>query len=521
MKQRECVLSIATAKMQIFSDNHKSFLDAGQKSSKSLENPRFIFKFVCIMGNTENKDFLLGRIRGKLPLSLGQQVRLTLLLCGPAILAQLASILLQFIDASMVGSLGAGPAASIGLVSTTTWIFGGFAMAASQGFSVQVAHLIGSNDFMGARKVLRQGLTSVTLFSLLLVLAGLSIADALPRWLGGSPDITREASAYFRTYILFLPAMQLGFFGSSMLQCSGNMKLPSLLNVLMCVLDVIFNFLLIFPTREIAGITVPGAGMGVKGAALGTGLAELITAGLMLYFLLVRSKELAVIHERGVSYRPTRVCLKNAFGITGPMWVQNMIMRGAHIASTVIVAPLGPVAIAANSFAITAEGFVYMPGYGMGDAATTLVGQSLGAGRRELVRSFTRITMALGIGMMGVLAVVMWLIAPQLMGVLSVDPDVVALGAKVLRIEAFAELGYAASIVAYGACVGAGDTLVPSGLNLGSMWLVRIIPAIFLTPVYGLTGYWIAMCIELNVRGLLFIWRVSGKQWLKHRIAET
>ena len=79
------------------------------------------------MGNTENKDFLLGRIRGKLPLSLGQQVRLTLLLCGPAILAQLASILLQFIDASMVGSLGAGPAASIGLVSTTTWIFGGFA----------------------------------------------------------------------------------------------------------------------------------------------------------------------------------------------------------------------------------------------------------------------------------------------------------------------------------------------------------------------------------------------------------
>lgn len=472
------------------------------------------------MGNSENKDFLLGRIRGKLPLSLGQQVRLTLLLCGPAILAQLASVLLQFIDASMVGSLGAGPSASIGLVSTTTWIFGGFAMATSQGFSVQVAHLIGSDDFKGARKVLRQGLTSVTVFSVLLALAGLAIAAPLPHWLGGSPDITDDASAYFRTFVLFLPAMQLGFFGSSMLQCSGNMKIPSLLNVLMCVLDVIFNFLLIFPTREIAGITVPGAGMGVRGAALGTGLAELITALLMLYFLLFRSKELAVRHEHG-SFRPTRVCLENAFGITGPMWVQNIIMRGAHVASTVIVAPLGPVSIAANSFAITAESFVYMPGYGMGDAATTLVGQSLGAGRKELVRSFTRITMALGIGMMAVLAVVMWLIAPQLMGLLSVDPDVVALGAKVLRIEAFAEMGYAASIVAYGACVGAGDTLVPSGLNLGSMWLVRILPAIFLTPVYGLTGYWIAMCIELNVRGLLFIWRVSGKQWLSHKIAET
>ena len=457
-------------------------------------------------------------------MSTGQQISLTLLLCGPAILAQLASVLLQFIDASMVGSLGAGPSASIGLVSTTTWIFGGFAMSASQGFSVQVAHLIGANDFKAARRVMRQGLASVIAFSVLLALLGILIAVPLPRWLGGSPDINADASGYFFIYAFFLPAMQLSFFGGSMLQCSGNMKVPSFLNVLMCVLDVIFNFLLIFPTREVSvlgvGWTLPGAGMGVRGAALGTALAETVTAVLMLYFLLVKSPELAVVREKG-SYRPTRVCLKNAFGITGPMWIQNVIMQGAHIASTVIVAPLGAIAIAANSFAITAESFVYMPGYGMENAATTLVGQSLGARRKELVRSFTRITMALGIGMMCVLAVVLWLFAPQIMSLLSADPDVVALGARVLRIEAFAEAGYAASIVAYGACIGAGDTKMPSVLNLTSVWLVRILPAVFLTPVYGLVGYWIAMCVELNIRGLLFIWRVSGRRWTEHRIIAT
>ena len=472
----------------------------------------------------ESKDILLEKIRNGQPLLLGQQVRLTLLLCGPAILAQLASVLLQFIDASMVGSLGAGPSASIGLVSSTTWIFMGFAMAASQGFSVQVAHLIGSNDFEGARKVLRQGLTSVIIFNLFLSLAGQAIADPLPRWLGGSADITDDASAYFLTYVRFLPAMQLSFFGSTMLSCSGDTKTPSLLNIMMCVLDIVFNFLLIFPTREISlfgtEFTMPGAGMGVRGAALGTGLAELITAIALLYFLLFRSKELAIVRERG-SFKPTALCLSNAFGITGPMWVQNVIMRGAHIASTVIVAPLGPIAIAANSFAITAESFCYMPGYGMGDAATTLVGQSLGAKRRDLVRSFSRITLVLGVGMMSALAVVMYFIAPQIMSLLSVDPEVVALGARVLRIEAFAEAGYAASIVAYGACVGAGDTAVPSMLNLGSMWFVRIIPAIFLTRVYGLVGYWIAMCVELNVRGLLFIWRISGQKWMKNMIQTT
>ena len=467
----------------------------------------------------ESKDILLGRIRDGLPLAKGQRVRLTLLLCGPAILAQVASVLLQFIDASMVGSLGANPSASIGLVSTSTWIFMGFAMATAQGFSVQVAHLIGSNDFEGARKVLRQGLASVILFSIFLSMVGQAIASPLPHWLGGSAEITDDATGYFTIFTLFLPAMQLSFFGSTMLSCSGNMKVPSLLNVMMCVLDVLFNFLLIFPTREIsvfgAALTMPGAGMGVRGAALGTGLAELITAMAMLYFLLVRSKELAIVREKG-HFRPTAVCLKNAFGITGPMWVQNVIMRGAHIASTVIVAPLGPVAIAANSFAITAESFCYMPGYGMGDAATTLVGQSLGAKRRDLVRSFSRITLLLGVGMMSSLAVVMYFFAPQIMSLLSVDPDVVALGARVLRIEAFAEAGYAASIVAYGACVGAGDTAVPSMLNLGSMWLVRIIPAIFLTRAFGLVGYWVAMCIELNVRGLLFVGRIRGDKWMKN-----
>lgn len=117
--------------------------------------------------------------------------------------------------------------------------------------------------------------------------------------------------------------------------------------------------------------------------------------------------------------------------------------------------------------------------------------------------------------MMCVLAVVMYFIAPQIMSLLSSDPDVVALGAKVLRIEAFAEAGYATSIVAYGVFVGAGDTLIPSILNLGSTWLVRIVPAIFLTKMYGLTGYWIAMCVELNVRGLVFLLRLRSDAWTK------
>ena len=470
----------------------------------------------------KQKDILLDRIRGNLDITVKERIKLVLLLAGPAILAQLASTLLQFIDASMVGSLGAGPSASIGLVSTSGWLIGGFCIAIAQGFSVQVAHNIGANDFSAARNVLRQGLTVVIAFSLILGLTGILVASPLPHWLGGEEAIRADASSYFRIYAAFVPMMQLTFFGATMLQCSGDMKIPALLDILMCVLDVIFNFLLIFPTRELTAFgitfTMPGAGMGVRGAALGTGIAETVTAAVMMYFLLVRNRNLSIVHHKG-SFIPSGDSIKKAWGITGPMWLQNVVMRGAYIASTLIVAPLGAVAIAANSFAIIAESFCYMPGYGMGDASTTLVGQSLGASRKDLARSFARITLFLGIGLMVFLAVIMYICAVPIMSLLSVDADVVSLGARCLRLEAFAEAGYAASIVAYGAFVGAGDTRIPALLNLVSVWAVRIVLAILLTPRYGLMGYWIAMFIELNIRGLLFAGRIHGNKWMNHNLA--
>ncbi|MBQ1673416.1 MAG: MATE family efflux transporter, partial [Bacteroidales bacterium] len=148
------------------------------------------------------------------------------------------------------------------------------------------------------------------------------------------------------------------------------------------------------------------------------------------------------------------------------------------------------------------------------DAATALVGQSVGAGRKELAKRFAWITTGLGMGIMGLLAILMYAIAPQLMQMLSPDTEVISLGARVLRIEAFAELGYAASIVAYGVCVGAGDTKWPSVMNFTSMWIVRILPAIFLVKVYGLVGFWIAMAVELTFRGIIFLVRIARGRWL-------
>ena len=204
-----------------------------------------------------------------------------------------------------------------------------------------------------------------------------------------------------------------------------------------------------------------------------------------------------------------------AVKISLPIAVQSILMSGAQIISTIIVAPLGNVAIAAHSFAITAESLCYMPGYGIGDAATTLVGQTFGAGRSALCRSFARLTVGLGMSVMAAMGAIMYVFAPEMIALLSPVADIQALGASVLRIEAFAEPFFAASIVTYSICVGAGDTLRPAIMNLASMWCVRLTLAAYLARDYGLRGVWMAMAVELTFRGLLFLYRLFRGNWLK------
>lgn len=453
-----------------------------------------------------------------------QQLQKVIQLSMPAVMAQVSAVAMQYIDAAMVGSLGADATAAIGLVSSTTWLFGGLCIAAATGFSVQAAQLIGGNRDGEAKQVLRQAVCATFLFGMLLLAAGLSISQGLPVWLGGEASVCVEASRYFRIYACALPAAQLRQTAGSMLQCSGDMKVPGRLNMMMCALDVVFNSLLIFPSRQVVlfdhKVWIAGAGLGVAGAALGTALSEVITAACMLYAVLFRSVHLRL--ERGNQglrgFRSDAKRLHTALRLAVPMGMEHVILCGAQIAGTRIVAPLGTVAVAANSLAVTAESLCYMPGSGISAAATTLVGQNIGAGKPQLAKRYAGISVALGAMVMACTGGLMFLCAPFMFAVLTPDPAIRALGARVLRIEAFAEPLFAVSIVAQGALRGAGDTLVPSLMNLASMWGVRITASVLLAPRFGLVGVWTAMCTELCVRGVLFLIRLLRGKWLDRQI---
>lgn len=452
----------------------------------------------------------------------GEKLNLIVQLSIPSILAQVTTVLMFYIDAAMVGSLGAEASASIGLVEPATWLFGSLVAAGGMGFSVQAAHFIGANDFEKARAVMRHGYIFGLAFSLILMSVAALISGFLPRWLGGGADIQHDASMYFLIFSFAVPIHLVEYLSAAMLKVSGDMRHPSFIAVLMCVFDVIFNFILIFPTRvlHVFGVEFDmfGFGLGVEGAALGTLLAFVAAAIPLVYFAIFRSPILAwkLDTQRFVWVWDY---IRNAIAIGAPMALQYLLMNGAQVISTMIVAPLGNFAIAANSFAVTAESLCYMPGYGIGEAATTLVGQSVGARRRELCKSFAHMTVFLGMGVMAVMGAVMYVFAPEMIGMLSPVQEIRELGVAVLRIEAFAEPFFAAAIVSYSVCIGAGDTFKPSLINLGSMWLVRLTLAYVLASSYGLRGVWFAMAVELTFRGTMFLVRIFRGSWL-NKIAE-
>lgn len=461
---------------------------------------------------------LAARMRRGETISLQDTARIVFALSIPAILEQMVVTAMQYIDAAMVGHLGAQATAAIGVVSSSTWLFNGVMAGLASGFAVQVAQYLGARREAEARDVLRQAILFNLLGGAAMAIAGAALSYRLPEWLGAEAALRADASAYFRIWSLAAP-LNFGLsIYSSILRCSGDTRTPSLLNALACGLDVLFNFFLISPSRTVTILgrtfSVWGAGLGVTGAALGTAASTCIAAAAMLHRAAARSSSLALTQEKG-RWRFTGTCMRNVCRVGLPMVGERVAISSAQVVLVRVVTALGTVSIAANSLAVNAEAICYMPGYGIEVAAIALVGQAIGAGRRDIAKRFAWLCTGTGMALMGLAGLGLYLLAPQLIAIFTADAAVIALGAQMLRIEAFAEPLFGASIVASGAMQGAGDSRSPFLINLVSMWGIRVTAAAFLAPRLGLKGVWLAMCCELCLRGAAFlIWLARGR-WLQ------
>lgn len=439
-------------------------------------------------------------------------------LAWPVVLEQLFITLISYADTAMVGTLGTDASASIGLVAPFTWMINGLMTAIGVGFSVMVGRAYGAGQFDYAKRIVRQGIVAAVLVGGAITLLVECLAPFIPIWMNADPLIRSNATNYFAIYGSACIFSLFNSMGAAILRCSGDTKTPFYLNVSANILNVSLNFLLIYPTRVLTvfgiSFTMPGADMGVSGAALASAISLTVIGSIMLSRLYLKKYPIR-ISLKG-SYKPEKKIIKNVVRLATPVALERITQNFGQIVMTALVTGVGTAALAAHNFAITAEGLTYMPAFGFGAAATTLVAQSLGAGKRELASKYADACVKIGIIFMSAMGILLFLLSYQLIDIFSNDPQVIDLGGYVLRIEAFAQPFFAMQMVSSGALRGAGDTKYPFIYSLIGMWAVRVVTAVVLVKVFDmqLVGAWIAMVANITVSGILIFTRLRRRKWL-------
>lgn len=456
--------------------------------------------------------------------SLNETKRLGVLwhLAWPAIIEQIMGTLVSFVDTAMVGALGANATAAVSINAASIWLINSVLSGIGVGYSVQVANAIGAEDDKRARAVMRQGMLAVILLGLAALVLLEGLASWIPSWLGAEPEVYPQAVAYLRCYALGLPfATALSVF-SAILRCAGDTKTPLVLNSLANVANIIFNFFLIYSTRLVTipvigwSFSVLGAGLGVRGAALGSALALCLAAVCMMVRVL-GNRQRPLITAPDENWKPSLPIIREAARLGLPYIGERATVNLGQICMTWVVAKVGTVALAANQIAVNAEAICYLPAYGISFAATALVGQSIGAKNREDAAAYGTLAARLSFLICLGTAALLFFCADPLSGLFTPDQEVVAETAKVLRIVSFCEPFFALSIVYAGALRGAHDVRSSMYISLSTMWGLRVTLAFLFVFVlhWGLAGVWAAMSVDLTVRGLLCWLRWRSGKWVR------
>jgi putative MATE family efflux protein len=425
----------------------------------------------------------------------------------------------QYINTAMVGALGKNATAAIAVTTSSVWFVNGIFAAVGIGFAVLVGRRIGEGDIEGAKRAVRQSLTATLFVGLIATLVMQAIAGGLPVWLNADPVLFHDATSYLRiTSAVYLMSLAVNVC-SNIIRCAGDTRTPLFYNVMMNFINALLNLFLIYPSREVSvfgfSFTLPGAGLGVSGAAVSTAVAMTFT-GAMLVRVLFTKKSLPIrIPLRG-DYRPDFPLLKTVARLGTPVAFERCSISAGQIVITAMVTSLGTVPLAAHYLAITAEAIGYMPAYGFSAAATTLISQSLGANKKPLAERYAKYCIWGGFLFLTVMGVLLYFGAEFLVSLFTPDKEVVVLGGSVLRVEAFAQPFVALGLVVTGVLRGAGDTKWPFYISIIGMWVIRLSVAgiLLATTNLGLMSVWIAMVSDLVVRGLISLWRYRSKKWL-------
>ena len=416
-------------------------------------------------------------------------------LAWPTMLEQLLQTAVQYIDTAMVGSLGTEATAAVGATGTVGWLVISTIASLSVGLLSIVAQAHGAGDRSMAKTASAQATFIVLLTGSVFTVVVLALSPMVPVWMQVDENIREIAATYFFIlYIPMLPRVATIMYGT-LLRSVGDTKTPMRVGVLVNVVNVVLNYLLIYPTQEVRPlsltITTPGFGLGVVGAAIASAVAFTL-GGVLITVAVWRHPELS---PKGHSLKPDLTILRPTLKIALPNMFQRFGTSLGFVVFASLINSLGGVSTATHTIANTVESAFYIPGFGMQTAAATLTGNAVGAKDKQGLKDLGRLIIAIEVFLMILSGALLFAFAPNMVGIFSKDPAVISLGSIVLRMVAVSEPFYGVSIIIEGMLQGAGKTMVPFVCNVSGMWGIRIVGTFIATQIFsfGLVGAWACM----------------------------
>lgn len=442
-------------------------------------------------------------------------LRTILGLAWPTMLEQLMQTLVQYIDTAMVGLLGMQATAAVGSTSTVNWLIGSTISAVSVGFLSLIARAFGAEDRQAAKKAAAQAVLVVIIIGALFTVITLSLSGVIPVWMQVNESIRVMASQYF--FIIYMPMLfrTASIIFGTILRAAGDTKTPMKIGVVVNLTNVILNFLLIYQTRNLTvfvlSFTMPGAGLGVIGAAVASAIAFTV-GGIYITIVLWRHP---LVSPKGQTFKPDMNILRPCFTVAFPNMLQRFGTSLGYVFFASMINSIGEVATAAHTIANTVESAFYIPGYGMQTAAATLAGNAYGANDRKRLDGLAAMFIPIEIVLMILSGGCLFIFAPDLMSIFSTSEEVIALGTTVLRMVAVSEPFYGFSIIIEGMMQGVGKTKEPFVYNIIGMWMIRIVGTFICTQLLGLglVAAWACMILHNLLLFTLFLICYLRKKW--------
>lgn len=430
----------------------------------------------------------------------------------PAVAEQALFMVVGIVSTVFVGHISKEAISAVGLVNFLSGFLIALFTALSTGCTVLVARLIGEKDVAKARETVRQSVFLGVLISVTLSLLCYILAEPMIRlfYNKADPEVINLATVYFRITLTTTPLMLLNVIIGGGFRGAGDMKLPMLIGYVVNILNIILNFILIFgvnlPFIKIPGYGIVGAGYAV---AISRGIGGILSiASLYIPGSVIRTN---IIKNLKIDFE----IVKRMLTVGIPATVEQIIMQGGFLAIQVVISAMGTVSIAVYQIVMSINSICFIPIWGFGTVALTMIGQGLGAKKPQFAEKSGWVTLKIAIISITFLTIIVYAFANPIIAAYSQDLEVIKLGITAIRIFSFSQPFLAVVVVFSWALRGAGDINYVMVTTLVGIWGFRFLVLVLLDWLFGIgiNGVWIAFCMDFFIRAIMYYLRFRRGAW--------